>query len=240
MRENGRNDRPTNTGDAQPCLSDVYKNSTRARRRQADAVLSGRSMVEMLGVLAIIGVLSVGAISGYSKAMFKYKLNKQTEQINQIMMTMIEYKSVFANAGYNESLIPLFVKLNALPTEMIRNTNDVYIYDVFGLRIDIMRLRNPDYMYLNFQMTDYVDTNHTVCRNVLESLKGYATELNSIGISSTSSDDIHQEDWWYGEASKLAHATDKKIHLLDVSTMQSLCSKCDKNHCGVYAVFPIL
>ena len=31
----------------------------------------GRSMVEMLGVLAIIGVLSVGAIAGYSKAMMK-------------------------------------------------------------------------------------------------------------------------------------------------------------------------
>ena len=29
----------------------------------------GRSMVEMLGVLAIIGVLSVGGIAGYSKAM---------------------------------------------------------------------------------------------------------------------------------------------------------------------------
>lgn len=34
-------------------------------------------MVEMLGVLAIIGVLSVGAIAGYSKAMFKHKLNRQ-------------------------------------------------------------------------------------------------------------------------------------------------------------------
>ena len=33
---------------------------------------SGRSMIEMLGVLAIIGVLSVGGISGYSKAMAKY------------------------------------------------------------------------------------------------------------------------------------------------------------------------
>ena len=37
---------------------------------------SGRSMVEMLGVLAIIGVLSVGGISGYSKAMAKYKINQ--------------------------------------------------------------------------------------------------------------------------------------------------------------------
>lgn len=28
----------------------------------------GRSMIEMLGVLAIVGVLSVGGIAGYSKA----------------------------------------------------------------------------------------------------------------------------------------------------------------------------
>ena len=37
---------------------------------------SGRSVVEMLGVLAIIGVLSIGAVAGYSKAILKYKMNK--------------------------------------------------------------------------------------------------------------------------------------------------------------------
>ncbi len=36
----------------------------------------GRSMVEMLGVLAIIGVLSVGGIAGYTMAMNKYKANE--------------------------------------------------------------------------------------------------------------------------------------------------------------------
>ena len=36
----------------------------------------GRSMVEMLGVLAIIGVLSVGGIYGYTVAMTKYKANE--------------------------------------------------------------------------------------------------------------------------------------------------------------------
>ena len=45
---------------------------------------SGRSMVEMLGVLAIIGVLSVGGISGYSKAMAKYKLTKAQDQMAMI------------------------------------------------------------------------------------------------------------------------------------------------------------
>ena len=54
---------------------------------------SGRSMVEMLGVLAIIGVLSVGAIAGYSKAMFKYKLNKQVEQYNQLISSVTSLKT---------------------------------------------------------------------------------------------------------------------------------------------------
>ncbi len=46
---------------------------------------NGRSMVEMLGVLAIIGVLSAGGLAGYSKAMFKHKLNTTMEQISIIV-----------------------------------------------------------------------------------------------------------------------------------------------------------
>ena len=44
----------------------------------------GRSMIEMLGVLAIIGVLSVGGIAGYSKAMMKFKINKTMQHITEI------------------------------------------------------------------------------------------------------------------------------------------------------------
>ena len=49
---------------------------------------SGRSMIEMLGVLAIIGVLSVGGIAGYSQAMSKFKVTKTIDQI-QTMVTNI-------------------------------------------------------------------------------------------------------------------------------------------------------
>ena len=52
---------------------------------------SGRSMVEMLGVLAIIGVLSVGAISGYSKAMMKYKLNKFVVALDKIYFNLSNF-----------------------------------------------------------------------------------------------------------------------------------------------------
>ena len=51
------------------------------RRRESIATQSGRSMVEMLGVLAIVGVLSVGAIGGYSYAMDKYRANQTIQDI---------------------------------------------------------------------------------------------------------------------------------------------------------------
>ena len=54
---------------------------------------TGRSMVEMLGVLAIIGVLSVGAIAGYSKAMMKYKLNKHAESFNMLLNEAIKLRT---------------------------------------------------------------------------------------------------------------------------------------------------
>lgn len=73
---------------------------------------SGRSMVEMLGVLAIIGVLSVGAIAGYSKAMTKYKLNKQSEQLTQLVTALYKYKAQWKFDGSKiVDLIPYYEKL---------------------------------------------------------------------------------------------------------------------------------
>ncbi len=49
---------------------------------------SGRSMVEMLGVLAIIGVLSVGAMAGYSAAMDRIQRNKIYKLIDTVAMAV--------------------------------------------------------------------------------------------------------------------------------------------------------
>lgn len=46
----------------------------------ADDTQYGRSMIEMLGVLAIIGVLSVGGLAGYSKAIEMWKINRQNSK----------------------------------------------------------------------------------------------------------------------------------------------------------------
>ena len=42
---------------------------------------SGRSMVEMLGVLAIIGVLSVGGLMGYKQAITRHNTNEAAQAI---------------------------------------------------------------------------------------------------------------------------------------------------------------
>ncbi len=51
----------------------------------------GRSMVEMLGVLAIIGVLSIGGITGYKYAMNYYQANQIAHEIN-LMRTDAQVK----------------------------------------------------------------------------------------------------------------------------------------------------
>ena len=58
---------------------------------------SGRSMVEMLGVLAIIGVLSVGGIAGYSKAMAKFKTSKYFSRTFQICQANLCATCVYAS-----------------------------------------------------------------------------------------------------------------------------------------------
>lgn len=52
---------------------------------------TGRSMIEMLGVLAIIGVLSVGGMAGYSKMMSQYRINASLEQVAAIASKVSAY-----------------------------------------------------------------------------------------------------------------------------------------------------
>ena len=54
-------------------------------------------MIEMLGVLAIIAVLTVGGIAGYSKALRMYKSNIQKNMISSIIVNMINIRDKLDN-----------------------------------------------------------------------------------------------------------------------------------------------
>lgn len=44
---------------------------------------NGRSMIEMLGVLAIIGVLSIGGLAGYTMAMNRHRANQVLDYVSR-------------------------------------------------------------------------------------------------------------------------------------------------------------
>lgn len=81
---------------------------------------SGRSMVEMLGVLAIIGVLSIGGISGYSKAMSKYRVNKTLDQISMLVMNVRSMYS--ANVDYSGLTAKIAIQMGIIPSDMLDPT----------------------------------------------------------------------------------------------------------------------
>lgn len=77
---------------------------------------TGRSMVEMLGVLAIIGVLSVGGIAGYSKAMTKFKITKTMDQVS---MTVANIRTLYSGQrNYNGLATANALDMGVVPAEM--------------------------------------------------------------------------------------------------------------------------
>ena len=86
-------DKVVSSCEKNPSVHGRYMNFLRQRKTALDAPLyavsAGRSMIEMLGVLAIVGVLSVGGIAGYSKAMEKFKVDKAIGEYSQLIIGLM-------------------------------------------------------------------------------------------------------------------------------------------------------
>lgn len=91
----------------------------------------GRSMIEMLGVLAIIGVLSVGGIAGYSKAMAKFRANKTIDQVSHIVANvriLFGSQKNYTDLGTKDgdggtNVAALMYKAHVFPDEMLGGTS---------------------------------------------------------------------------------------------------------------------
>lgn len=100
---------------------------------------SGRSMIEMLGVLAIIGVLSVGGLVGYNKTMLKHRINATIEQISHIAVNIQNlYAGQRTYAGLDSySDLDMIKKAKLVPENMIDESSTVIAGDS-GLNINIL------------------------------------------------------------------------------------------------------
>ena len=157
----------------------------------------GRSMVEMLGVLAIIGVLSVGGITGYSKAMMKYKLNKHTESFNQFIISAIELKPQlnrsFAQTGKSINA-NIFNILNLIPEGMTFNDDNNSIKDVFGSNITFHyglvlqadgSKQEESYIIYNEPISNNKISSEgfAICQNTLTVLKEHYNNISTITLA---------------------------------------------------------
>ena len=204
----------------------------------------GRSMVEMLGVLAIIGVLSVGAISGYSKAMMKYRLNKQTEQLSWLLNIMYQYKSQWVFDEYHVSLVPYYTKMHLIPEDMLKDeVNDPEsLYDVFGMRIAIAT--NDCYDQCSTIILSYnINSNNTfdICQNITSTIKNFheLIYLTAVQKFTENNSSVQYSSIFYGDK---YCGTSNRPCLKDITLdeIASRCSYCaESERCNFYVTYKI-
>ena len=212
-------------------------------------VNAGRSMVEMLGVLAIIGVLSIGAIAGYSKAMFKYRLNKHAESFNTLINNVIQLGPELSRA-FNGTQITseIFYKLNLIPDSMV--FKNPYIEDTFKNKIQISYYYNSQYnsneYYMSWQMerTDNVATTRSIeiCRNVIIAAKENAVNITSLQLRSSNSNagnGLYDQSVLRGDANNAGENNKNKLlRNAGIKEIDNFCSTCNsEDRCDIFIFF---
>ena len=188
----------------------------------------GRSMVEMLGVLAIIGVLSVSAIAGYSKAMMKYKLNKQAEQLNTLLNVMYRYKSAWKGIKEYIFLTPYLIKMGEISEDMIHPDDTNYIYDVFGNQIALRN--NDDPAWNKIKLNYYISNKESfeLCQNIMQTALAYRYELYAAGVYTYAGETSSGgSEYFYG--SNYCRSAVKCLKDLSLNDIYRLCHVCKED-----------
>ena len=208
-----------------------YARKKVASRSQLYADPKGRSMVEMLGVLAIVGVLSVGAIAGYSKAMFKYRLNKQTEQIGFIVDYLIANQDNLRDVPYQ--MKDTLNKLGIVPDSMIKD-NSEYAYDIFNLKI---KLENHSRIAGSGYAVGIGISNSSqsveICRNFIIMAKERADDVYAAYIQRGETDGTFTNSTPY--FGNKIHGAANYLRNMDMVKIDNACKVCDETQtCNVF------
>lgn len=196
---------------------------------------SGRSMVEMLGVLAIIGVLSVGAIAGYSKAMTKYKLNQHAEAVNMLINNALQIKDNLAYGSTKSTAYgDIFKKLNLLPDGIEYIAND-YLQDKwFKDKIYIYHddVYNFGAIRFSFQPSSQ---GAELCRNIVIAAKENAANLWRI-VTYIDTDDGSMDNSPQGTLWGDVYCANGVNCLRDLSLnkISNLCNTCNGTRCLLF------
>lgn len=200
----------------------------------------GRSMIEMLGVLAIIGVLSVGGIAGYSKAMEKWKVNKATEDYSYLIHGLLSNLDEARKQQSSDSVVSLveYVKAAGIVPETWKEE-----------QIDSRRMSDPYGNIIQF----FVRNNNIVMDMFIGSNNTEDGDISSEGFSPKFCNAVMQNVvqplapvlhhiWfimkgnhagtYYGD--NYCGAGSNCIRAMSLEKINSICYQCDNKHsCGI-------
>ena len=185
-----------------------------------DICSAGRSMIEMLGVLAIVGVLSVGGIAGYSKAMEKFKVNKAISQYSMLIYDMLEFHHNL-DYDYDTGLVDIFQATQSIPPDW-EKVNDTDLKDSYGNIVSIRGSRK--YIMLSLTIGGELYGNHgtipsSLCVSFINDLM--LPLHNSLYVLAFFNPDDDPAFFYYGD--NYCGGNNKCITDLSLPTIESLC-----------------
>ena len=172
-------------------------------------------------MLQLIGVLSVGAIAGYSMATFKYKLNKHAEAVNMLINNSLILKDKVA---YGTNMPNILEKTNSLPDGIYLSRNR-HLYDrYFNVPMWVYWNKENNFSYggIQFKFSPTAQ-GAEICRNIALTAKENSANLHSFRMRSLVGSS-YTENTLYGGLSTvnydlLQNATIKQI--------DDMCASCD-------------
>ena len=200
----------------------------------------GRSMIEMLGVLAIIGVLSVGGIAGYSKAMEKFKYNKITQEYTDLIFGLLPFINTLPdqngeNNVVNEGITELADSLNLIPKTW-RITSSKVVMDEYGNNLNLF-IRNGQlvldvYLSVSGESQQFYKFCQEFTTNFIQPLHSVLYRLRMYKASGVGTVRVY-----YG--SDYCTADNKCIKDLTVAETDDYCRSCgESGKCALAFEFP--
>lgn len=170
---------------------------------------TGRSMVEMLGVLAIIGVLSVGGIAGYSKAMTKFKITKTMDQVS---MTVANIRTLYSGQrNYNGLATANALDMGVVPAEMEGAAANTLV-NAFQGAVTIATINYNNQNASAFRIS-YENMGQEACVQLITSDWGSGASSGFIGIQVSAAAPAGQDAPQFGNAAAKGAAAWDNMHL---------------------------
>ena len=193
----------------------------------------GRSMIEMLGVLAIIAVLSVGGIAGYSKAMAMWRSNIQRNMISELIASTIKMKPNLNAFDQKYNILNSVIYAMGDMPEGLEYKNNLF-YDKNGVDMYVMqgkstwRDQNGNVtgsaqrliIFFRYHQGDGKSSLSAVelCRNIIEAAKPVANEVLMIAFWEAVDTSID----WTGSKSSILY-TGQTLKNTNISDIMQKC-----------------